>query len=116
MLYSERTNCPEAHMPANTPTRDASLTRLYRRLERDTLEHLRTHCAELAERIEALETENADLKRQLSWAEQSCDMWRDIVQLRDERDNEHTHIGLMVDGTVVLLQNQAPENAAEVPA
>lgn len=83
---------------------------------RDTLEHLRAHCAQLAERIEALETENADLKRELRWAEQWCDMWRDIVQLRNERDNEHTHISLMVDGTVVLLPPQAPENTTEVPA
>lgn len=100
----------------HTTRRDAVLTRLQRRLERDTLEHLRAHCAELDARIEALKTENADLKRELHWAEQSCDMWRDIVHLRDERDNEHTHIGLMIDGTVVLLPPQAPENAAEVPA
>ena len=100
----------------HTTTRWPALARLQRRLERDTLEHLRTHCAELAARIEALETENAELKRELRWAEQSCDMWRDIVHLRDERENEHTHIGLMVDGTVVLLPPQTPADASEAPA
>ncbi|KQR55650.1 hypothetical protein [Acidovorax sp. Leaf160] len=92
---------------------DATLTALRKRLSRWELDHLRSHCAELAtkldsalERIEQLEAENAR-----AW--EVADSWyRDAMQLVDELNDEGKAVGLTVSGSLVVM----PPIEEQVPA
>lgn len=70
--------------------------RIQSRLERLELEHLRTHAAELAERVEQLE-------RDIYYAEGRADMWHDAC-LRFEgtvdREGKALGLGLTITGDV----------------
>ena len=75
---------------------------LRRKLHAWELEHLRTVVAEQQQRIEALEGQNADLRRALSYAEDMADLWRDDA-LRAIKDAGCTP-GLTLGGHVVPIQ------------
>lgn len=90
-------------MPETAPTSklDAGLSRLYRRLERDTLTHLRQHSAEQAARIEELEAQVERLQRDLGNAEMAAEQWYqaavDAAALHD------VPIGVTRDGQVGIV-------------
>ena len=90
-------------MPAAAPTpkRDIGLTRLYRRLERDTLTHLRQHCAEQAARIDQLEAQVESLQRDLSNAEMAAEMWHQVAF--DAAADHDVPIGVTRDGQVGIV-------------
>lgn len=81
-----------------------SLRPTIRRLEHAELFHLREHCAELAVRIEQLEAENADLKRELDYAQDCAERWRDDAL--DAINEAGCDVGLTVTGHVVALARQ----------
>ena len=90
-------------MPAAAPTpkRDIGLTRLYRRLERDTLTHLRQHCAEQAARIDQLEAQVERLQRDLRNAEMAAEMWHQVAF--DAAADHDVPIGVTRDGQVGIV-------------
>lgn len=89
---------PEA---APTPKRDIGLTRLYRRLERDTLTHLRQHSAEQAARIDELEAQVERLQRDLGNAEMAAEMWHQVAF--DAAACHDLPIGVTRDGQVRIV-------------
>lgn len=89
---------PEA---APTPKRDIGLTRLYRRLERDTLTHLRQHSAEQAARIDELEAQVQRLQRDLGNAEMDAEIWHQVAI--DAAAGHDLPIGVTRDGQVGIV-------------
>ena len=78
---------------------DRTLTNLRRRLEKWELDHLRTLCAQQADRIERLETE-------LDIAQESADYWReDAFALTRELMDAGETIGLTRDGQIGVVRN-----------
>lgn len=78
---------------------DRTITNLRRRLEKWELDHLRTLCAQQADRIERLEDE-LDITRQ------SADFWReDAFELARELIDAGETIGLTRDGQLGVVRN-----------
>lgn len=79
-------------------------TRIQRRLERWELEHLRTHAAELADRVEELE-------RRLAHAEDGAEFWRESHHRLEEHLNDGTEdarsIGLTPQGDLLVIRTGA---------
>lgn len=83
---------------------DRTLTNLRRRLEKWELDHLRTLCAQQADRIERLETE-------LDIARQSADYWReDAFALTRELMDAGETVGLTRDGQLGIVRSDADDN------
>lgn len=84
---------------------DPVLRNLKRRLERWELAHLREHAAELAARLESIEAELVEERRQRSLADDAADYWnRQFHQLEeslDERDPP-LQLGLTQAGNFVV--------------
>ena len=97
---------------------DPALHRLRRRLERWELPHLRQHAAELAERVEALEREAADLRQQLASAEQRADWWHDQAIEALQALPDGLAPGLTIDGRtcIIAAELQTPPGPAGLPA
>lgn len=92
-------------------TRHTSATaRIQRRLERLELEHLRTHAAEQAERIETLDAQVAALQREVIEADESGNMWRDAcMRFEGTLDDDGAKLGLVLTmaGEVVPVRTGA---------
>ena len=91
--------------------RTRALNNLRRRLERWELEHLRTHAAELAERVELLEARVERLQGEVYNADACADMWRDSYQqLSEHLDNgtaDARCIGLTKQGDLLVIHTGA---------
>lgn len=81
-----------------------AITTLRKRLDRWELGHLRTHCAELALRLEtALERIDA-LESEASRAWDAADSWReDAMQMVNELQDKGKAIGLTQSGELVVM-------------
>lgn len=84
----------------------AATSRIQARLERWELDHLRQHAADLAERLEAAEARAADLERQLSYAEDSSEFWREqAIQMQlDAAEEIGGAPGITMGGALVIAQ------------
>ena len=79
------------------------LSRLKARLERAELELLRTVCAEQAARIEALEAELDEARREAAWADQRADMFHDLANAMQDEKEHAPQIGITRSGRLFLL-------------
>ena len=74
---------------------------IQRRLERWELNHLRQHCAELADKVE-------DLQRRLDYAEDCAESWRQAHHgLQEHLDNDTDDgrcIGLTMAGELLVVR------------
>ena len=82
----------------------AGIAALRRKLHRWELEHLRTVCAEQADRIGALEAELAELRRELHYVEDLAESWRNDALCAIEAGGQA--VGLTKDGRVIALQTE----------
>lgn len=83
---------------AQTATPRRAIDAIRRRLEKLELEHLRTHAAELADKVERLQTK-------LEYAESAAESWRDdYFQLTEQLLPEGSSIGLSVDGSLHVMK------------
>ncbi len=96
-------------MQTSTPTparrrHTPATARIQARLERWELNHLRAHCAELADKVE-------DLQRRLDYAEDCAESWRrDHDSLREHLDNDTEDgrcIGLTQTGELLVVRTGA---------
>lgn len=84
---------------------DKTLNALRRKLEQWELSHLRQHCAELAERLEAAEARARDAE---DWAE----YWREnAFNLQQELMDGGFQIGLTKEGALIAIQPDLPTDA-----
>lgn len=97
------------------PKEDPTLAKIRRRLEAWELQHLRTHAAEQAERIEALEAELLAMRNEYNRAAQSADYWHEqCTGMIDQLLEDGGAAGLTQGGEFVVVE---PCRAAvEVPA
>ena len=80
---------------------------IQRRLERWELDHLRTHCAELAERLDTAHDRIAELESEVSRAWNAVESWRDDAwALSEDLQEAGKTIGLTLDGQLVLVEEQ----------
>lgn len=87
------------------PDRTArALQALNRKLERWELAHLRQHVEELRLQLDAQLAELAETKRQLSWAEDCADRWRDDAL--NAIADAGCLPGITITGAVVALPQQ----------
>lgn len=82
-----------------------SAASIVRKLHGWELLHLREHAASLEAQNEALAAENERLRRELQYAEDCADSWRDDVMRLQE---EGMQLGLTKDGHVVALPAESP--------
>lgn len=101
------------HLPAAAPTPAApaaSAAALRRKLHALELTHLREHCAELAERIEALE-------RDLRDAQASADQWQSEAEaLREDVGARGGVVQLYRDGSMSIAYGRAGDPCDEARA
>lgn len=84
-----------------------SITALQRRLNAEAYDLLCEEIAKLDADRDRLQAENDDLRRQLAWAEDAADMWRDaITQTAAETGSA---LGLTCSGHVLVIP---PSNAS----
>lgn len=84
---------------------DRTLNALRRKLEQWELAHLRQHCTELAERLEAAEARARDAE---DWAE----YWREnAFNLQQELMDDGLQIGLTKEGNLVAIRTDLPTDA-----
>lgn len=80
------------------------LATIRRRLEKFELEHLRTHCNELAARIEPLSEENEALRDEISRAWENGNAWHErFFDLYMEINCKDLQVGMTKDGEVGVL-------------
>ncbi|WP_426304051.1 hypothetical protein ACN9MJ_13635 [Acidovorax facilis] len=93
-----------AETPAAQADAAKAITSLRKRLARWELDHLRTHCAELAKRLEtALERIDA-LESEASRAWDVAESWReDAMQMVNELQDKGKNIGLTQSGELVAM-------------
>lgn len=79
-----------------------SLATIARRLDAIALQQLREECARLA-------TENDQLRKDLYWAEQSAESWRDdAMRLQEDLCAQTGGVpGITIDGSLVVAQGGA---------
>jgi predicted nucleic acid-binding Zn-ribbon protein len=90
----------------NTTNHLNELKAIQRKLDRWELDHLREHAAQLADELAAAREEIEQLKRELSWAEASAEMFQDISE--EIRDYTGVNLALTKNGQLHVL--------SEVPA
>ena len=77
---------------------------IQRRFERWELDHLRAHCAELAEQVE-------DLQRRLDYADDSADFWarsfHGLEEHLDKGSDDGRCIGLTQSGELLVVRTGA---------
>ncbi|HWI12179.1 MAG TPA: hypothetical protein VNU48_12675 [Burkholderiaceae bacterium] len=95
---------PDPPRVVEPPLSPAERRALQRRLDRWELDHLREHAAALAERLETLEAEAAELRRARDDAEDRAGFWHDqtIGYYHDEQERGAV-VGLAVDGTLSIV-------------
>lgn len=78
---------------------------IQRKLDAWELDHLREHAAALADRVETLEAEAIELKRQRDDAEDRAGFWHDqtIGYYQDEQERGAV-VGLSMDGRLSIVQ------------
>jgi predicted RNase H-like nuclease (RuvC/YqgF family) len=85
-----------------------ALGAIRRRLEKLELDHLRAHAAELAQKIESMESEIAELQKQLGYAERCAESWReDCLRMMEESLPPGGAIGLTKDGSLHIMTPDA---------
>lgn len=91
-----------------------AITTLRKRLSRWELDHLRTHCAELADRLETAQERIESLEADNDRAWRTADSWREeTMQLINELQDKGQEIGLTQSGHLVALGKPAQSVAAE---
>lgn len=105
-------------MQATPPATAATdLSTLRRRLSRWELGHLRQHCADLAQRLEADESHIKALEAEIGRAWDVADGWRDNAQaLIADLQAEGKEIGLTTDGQVLAMASADQGSAAVAPS
>ncbi len=84
-----------------------AVSAMRRRLSKWELDHLRTHCAELAERLDTAHDRIAELESEVSRAWNAVESWRDDAwALSEDLQEAGKTIGLTLDGQLVLVEEQ----------
>ena len=100
---------------ADTTPADAAqaITAMRKRLSRWELDHLRAHCAELAQRLDAANTRIDTLESEVWRAWDAADSWRgDAMDLANHLQAEGAAVGLTVDGALVVMGGQDEQGGA----
>ncbi|WP_440105677.1 hypothetical protein [Acidovorax sp. BL-A-41-H1] len=90
-----------------------AITALRKRLSRWELEHLRAHCAELADKLESAQHRIEALEEEANQAWRWSEHWRDQSQeLANELHEAGKTVGLTIDGELVVMDAAAQGGAA----
>ena len=92
--------------PATCGQEDAAkaIAAMRRRLSKWELDHLRTLCAELAERLETAQGRIDELEGEVSRAWDAAESWRtDAMELMNDLQEEGKTVGLTQDGHLVVV-------------
>lgn len=92
--------------PAACAPEDAAkaIAAMRRRLSKWELDHLRTLCAELAERLETAQERIDELEGEVSRAWDAADSWRtDAMELANDLQEEGKTVGLTQAGHLVVV-------------
>lgn len=93
-----------------------AITALRKRLSRWELDHLRAHCAVLAERLEGAQERIDSLEFENDRAWRTAESWREnAIQLVNDLQDEGQEVGLTQNGVLVVMP-QAAATAAATPA
>lgn len=106
---------PSAHVCTPTPPAEVTkaITALRKRLARWELEHLRQHCADLAQRLETAHTRIETLESEVWRAWDAADSWRDQThELVTELHEAGKTIGLTQGGELVVMATAEDGGAA----
>ena len=99
----------------NAATTDAAkaITALRKRLARWELDHLRQHCADLAQRLDTANTRIETLESEVWRAWDTADSWRDqTTELVNELQESGKTVGLTMDGALVVMATAEEGGAA----
>lgn len=95
-----QTTAPATEQATATKT----IAALRKRLSRWELDHLRTHCAELAERLETAQERIETLETENDRAWRTAESWReDAMQLVNDLQDEGKEVGLTQSGALVVV-------------
>jgi hypothetical protein len=109
-----QTTAPATHEQADATK---AITTLRKRLFRWELDHLRTHCAELADRLEAAQQRIDALEADNDRAWRTADSWHEeTMQLINELQDKGQEIGLTQSGQLVALGRPSTTAPAANPA
>lgn len=106
MMAANTTDKASAHTCTPTPPAEVTqaITALRKRLARWELEHLRRHCADLAQRLDTAQTRIETLETEVWRAWDAADSWRDQThELVNELQHAGRTIGLTQDGALVAM-------------
>ena len=93
-------------MPDKIITPDSQLRRIQRRLEALELEHLREHCRQQAERIEALEERIEALNDDVIAADRQSEFWRESCFNLTQEIGSEAEVGMTQDGQLGLIDRR----------
>lgn len=99
----------------NAATTDAAkaITALRKRLARWELDHLRQHCADLAQRLDDALSRIDALEREASRAWDAADSWHEqAMELVDDLHEAGKAVGLTMDGALVVMDEAQQGGAA----
>ena len=84
-----------------------AISAMRRRLSKWELDHLRTHCAELAERLEAAQERIDALESEVSRAWDAAESWRDdAMALSEDLQEAGKTVGLTQGGQLVVVDEE----------
>ena len=84
-----------------------AVSAMRRRLSKWELDHLRTHCAELADRLETAQERIDALESEVSRAWDAAESWRDdAMALSEDLQEAGKTIGLTQAGQLVVVEEQ----------
>lgn len=85
---------------------DRTLAKLWRRLERWELQHLRDHARELADRVEELEEQLSDMRRQVADADDRAGFWHEsFLQLAEQLGGDQ-RLGMTRSGALIVIEDR----------
>lgn len=104
---------PAAPVTATQADADKTINALRKRLDRWELDHLRYHCAELADRLDAALDRIDTLESEVSRAWDAADSWREQTQelVADLQEAGKT-VGLTTSGALVVMEDGMQGGAA----
>ncbi|WP_228895657.1 DUF1566 domain-containing protein [Acidovorax sp. Leaf73] len=106
-----------AETPAAQADAAKAITALRKRLARWELDHLRHHCADLAQRLDDALGRVDTLESEVSRAWDAADSWREqTTELVNDLQEAGKTVGLTMDGALVVMPQAAAETTAVADA